>query len=294
MIKVLDLKLLIGIFALLVVAVVLTPVSEVEAASLRVNPLMYKESLKPGEVKKGFIEVSNPSGSSVIVQFNVKGFKQVDGEGNLEYFPSESLSKGILLDLKEVELGPREALRLYFLVDGTKLPQGDVFAVIFASSKPDKASGISPSAEVGTLLIIENGEGGPREAAVSSFKVPFLNFGSSVNGRVGIRNTTSPTVATGFFPTLKVSLGPIFQQSQSFEGPLVSAGITRTVSFSLPTDRLGFYKIEAEAGGDTRSKWIFIATGYWKWVLFSVFVSLVILIVLIKRMRRKKPFYHRK
>ncbi|PLS81522.1 hypothetical protein CYG49_01860, partial [Candidatus Saccharibacteria bacterium] len=165
---------------------------------------------------------------------------------------------------------------------------------IFASSKSEGGSGITPSTEVGTLLFIQNGEGGPRNAAITNLKVPLLNFSSSIKGEVALRNSADQNQATGFFPEYTISLGPVFSQSKEFRGPLVFSGVTRVTTFELPTDRVGFYKVEAKTTGGYASKWVFIATGVWRWVLVAVLLVILIAIVAAIGLRRRQSFGYRR
>ncbi|PLS81521.1 hypothetical protein CYG49_01855, partial [Candidatus Saccharibacteria bacterium] len=82
-------KLLMGVWLLsLMVGLGTLSSSEAKAAALQIRPLSYPhdlkngpEKLKPGETKKGFVDVSNASHSATSVTLKVQGFKQVDDQG---------------------------------------------------------------------------------------------------------------------------------------------------------------------------------------------------------------------
>lgn len=258
------------------------------AAGLQIRPLLYNETLQAGETKKGFVDVSNASDSAVTVELSVQGFKQTDDAGDLQFFSSPDIAKGIPLDLQEVHLKAREAVRVYFLIDSKKLPQGDVLAAIFASTKPSPSSGIATAARVGTLLVIANGTGAPHSAAVTQLSLPMFIFANDISGSLEIKNTADPQAATGFFPTINLTVGPLGKVTQQLKGPLVTTGVTRQVPFHIATNRIGFYKVSATAGsGDGASRWVFVITGWWRSVVVAVIGAIVLVTgVLLARKRQ--------
>src|SRR5689334_4309658 len=92
------------------------------AATLRIAPLQYRTTLKKGETKKGFVDVNNPSNTTVRIVTQVQAFTQIDNNGGLQFYDNEQVAQGIKPDLSTFDLGAKETLRLYFSVDGTKLP----------------------------------------------------------------------------------------------------------------------------------------------------------------------------
>src|SRR5690606_14096564 len=152
---------------------------------------------------------------------------QIDDSGNLTFFKSEQLEKGILLDYDSMEMSERQTLRLYFVVDGTKLPTGDVFGVIFAETVPLGQTGAQTSVRVGSLVMLTNQTPGSRTAEITKSRINFLQVGESFGGEVTVKNPASPGETTGFFPEMKVEVTPI-GGSSSFEGPLIFAGRSRT------------------------------------------------------------------
>ena len=117
-------RLLLAVCCLLVGAFFVAP--PVSAASLKVAPLEYRTTLKQGEKKKGFIDVSNPTKETVRVRTSAQAFRQIDDNGSLQFFDNEQVSAGVLLDLDEFELGPLEAVRMYFILDSTRCVRGDL------------------------------------------------------------------------------------------------------------------------------------------------------------------------
>lgn len=230
------------------------------ALSLKVAPLEYRTTLKQGEKQKGFIDVSNPTGQTVIIKTSVEAFTQTDDKGSLMFFKNEQLSAGILLDLDEFELGPREAVRMYFLADGTKLPAGDVYGAIFFSTTPagQGSPGTSQSLRVGTLLSIVNSTPGSRKAEVTALSVPAFSLGNVLEGTYRIKNTADPKNSTGFYPNVSVKVSPL-GETNTKKGSLVFAGRTRENSFSVKAPWLGVYRVSASYGTSSQSKWVVVA-----------------------------------
>lgn len=245
--------------------------------TIGLQPLQYVETLKKGERKKAFIDVTNPSSQPTVVQFKVQAFKQINEKGTLSFYDDDKISNGISLDYQEREIPARKTLRLFFIVDGTKLPSGDVFAAIFAQTKPDQGAA-APSVRVGTLLILTNGTPGVRQAIIESLKMPFVHIGDSINGEVKIKNIAPANTSNGFFPKVTIDVWP-FGPTKTITGPLVYAGNTRTIVFDEPSNRLGIYKISAIHGGSTKSQWALVVTGVWRWVLIVIFTVIIILII---------------
>lgn len=253
---------------------------------LGLQPLQYTETLKKGERKKAFIDVTNPSSQVTTVQFSVQAFKQIDDKGTLSFYDDEKIKNGILLDYQEIEIPANKTLRLFFIADGTKLPTGDVFAAIFAQTKPDEAARV-PAVRVGTLLILTNGTPGARQASIESFTAPLLHLGDSISGEIKIKNTAPATSASGFFPKITVSMWP-FGPSQTITGPLVYAGNTRTIALNQASSQLGIYKVTASYDSSSKVQWVVVTTGVWRWIGLAAIV-VAILLVLTYKFVYKKP-----
>ena len=262
--------------------------NSVHALGLKVAPLDYTVSLQKGEKQKGFIDLSNPTGTTLRVKSSVQAFRQTDDRGSLTFYDNEQVSAGIVPDLDEFELGPREAVRMYFLVDGTKLPKGDVFAAIFFTTVPTKqAAGVTELVRLGTLLSITNGTPGQRQAEVADLDVPFIQFGDKLTGSYRVRNTADPEQSTGFYPSVVISVEPFYQEMVQ-RGRLVFAGRTRENSFELPSSRLGFYKVSAQFGDSKKEQWVLAVNGT-SLAVFVVFVAMLIAFFLTRKKTRKKP-----
>lgn len=247
------------------------------AQSLQIQPLLYRESFKPGEVKKGFINVSNGGAAKVTLVTEVQAFKQLDSKGNLQFFDSPQIARAVTPDLKEFELGPREALRLYFAVDSKKLPGGDNFAALFVRTKGDAKNGIASNVRVGTLLVMENGRPGPRQASIQSLSAGFFQWGKGAALQASVKNTADPAKNTAFFPEVTATLKPLggsTSVNQPPGSPLIFAGITRDVPLQIPANLIGLYRLDVTAGQNTQSKWVFLVTGWWRWVVIIAAILL--------------------
>lgn len=248
------------------------------ALGLKIAPLEYRTTLKSGEFKKGFIDISNPENTKVIVRTSVQAFRQTDNNGTLEFYDDEQLTRGVKLDLKDFELGPREAVRMYFLLDSKALPTGDSYGGIFFTTEPTKPTqGSGQSVKLGTILSIVNGTPGSRKAIVTHLDIPSFQLDTKVNGTYAVKNTGDPDTSSGFYPQVTLSVNP-FGEKRSQTSKLVFAGRTRENVFTVNTPPLGFYNVKVAYGDSVQSKWIFIANPGAVAVLVLV-VSLVIAVL---------------
>jgi hypothetical protein len=276
---------MIGILVFVGYVFLATPAAHAEPV-LGLQPLQYIETLKKGERKQAYIDVTNPSLQPATVQFTVQGFRQVDDKGTLSFYDDEKITNGILLDHQEIEIPAKKTLRLFFVVDGTKLPSGDVFAAIFAQTKSEQTTR-TPSVRVGTLLILTNGSPGVRQASIETFAMPLLQVGNSLRGEVEIKNTAPANSASGFFPKVMVSMWP-FGPTSSVTGPLVYAGNTRTIVIDQDSNQLGIYKVTASYGESSKEQWVILMTGVWRWVLLIGFTAIFIAILTYKLLKRRR------
>lgn len=264
---------------------VVAPTAYAEPA-LGLRPLQYVETLQKGERKKAFIDVTNPSAQPVEVRFDVQGFKQVDDRGTLSFYADEKISGGILLDYREAEIPARKTLRLFFVVDGTKLPSGDVFAAIFAQTKPEQAAAV-PSVRLGTLVMLTNGTPGARDASIEGLEVVPLQIGESLRGEVKIKNTASVDSASGFFPEVKLSVWP-FGPTRTVKGPLVYAGNTRTVAFDMPSNQIGIFRVTASYDQSRKEAWVVLVTGVWRWMIVVILATAASVVAGLVWLRRRR------
>ena len=253
-------------------------------SSLKVQPLSYETQLQKGERKTGFIDISNPSGRSVKVATSVEAFRQVDDDGNLEFFESEAAEKGITPDLKSFTLGPREAQRMVFELDGTKLPDGDVFAVLFFTTKPDEGVAVAQAVRVGTLFIIENGTPGSRKAEITNLQTDFLQIGSVIEGEYTVKNIAKKGQVTGFTPLVDIKLSP-FGSTQQRDSSLVFAGRERSNNFSYRTNLRGLYRLSATYDDSSQLRWVLVLP---VWLLWAGGALVFVGIVLFVARRRRK------
>ena len=233
------------------------------AESVRIQPLQNQTVLKKAEKKKGFVDITNPGNENADVRLYVNGFKQVDNQGRLSFFASEELSKGIALDFDNVIIGPRQTLRLYYVIDAAKLPTGDVFASIFADTATGQGGIARTAIRVGSLMMITNQTPGSRDAEISQLDIPFFQIGDGVKGSVSVKNPALERSATGYFPDMRVEVHP-FGGMRDFRGPLIFAGNTRSLNFNLPSNQFGIYAVTVRANNATKTVYVFMMTGWWR------------------------------
>lgn len=284
------------IVVLMLITVIAAVVSSthVDATSLKMQPLLYNDSIQKGEKKKGYVDISNPTGQTIQLQTSVQAFRQTDNNGSLQFYDNEQVSAGIIPDLSNFTIGPREAIRMYFLIDGSKLPEGDVFAAIFVSTKGEQeARGIAEVVRLGTILTIVNGTPGARQASIESLSLAFFQFGQGIEGAYRIKNVADPTVTTGFYPEVVVRLTPFATESTA-KSPLVMGGKSRESNFSLKGDRLGFYKLSVGYGKSEQSRWVFVMTGFWQWLAPLIIFIGIFGVIVLKAKRHKKGYFRAK
>ncbi|MEO5691294.1 MAG: hypothetical protein ABIQ64_03860 [Candidatus Saccharimonadales bacterium] len=244
------------------------------ALGLKIAPLSYEAELQKGEIKKGYVDISNPSSSSIKVKLEAQGFRQIDDEGSLEFFASEQIKAGVKLDFETITIGPREAYRVYFLLDSAKLAAGDNFGAIFASTIPVPGNGSTQSVRVGTILTVQNGASDARLGEVTSFVANWLQVGEELSATTTVKNTADPQKATGFYPSIQASTAPY--GSRTIKGPLVFAGRTRTVEIQHPGAYFGPVLLGAHVGDSSRTSLVFAVTGYWRWLAPTIALVVII------------------
>lgn len=263
--------------ALLVVGVLFMGGSgEVSAAAgLKVQPLSYRDTLQQGEKKKGFIDVSNPTDQKLRLVTSVQAFRQINDQGGLEFYDDPLVAAGITPDFTSFELGPRQALRLYFLLDGTKLPPGDVFGALFVSSRPvgdsSRQTGSATAVRVGTLFSLVNGTAPLRSAEIRDISVDFWQ-GSTIEGVYRIANTAAADSSSGFYPEVTVESWPI-GPNMKVVSSLVFAGRERTNGFSLASVPPGLQRITVGYGDSRMHQWVLSVPWWWPFVLVAAIVA---------------------
>ncbi len=91
-----------GVLLLAILGLSLLLTAPTSALSLKLQPLLYNDILKKGEQKKGFIDISNPTGQTLQLRSSVQAFRQVDNTGTLEFYENEQVSAGAL----QISLSP--------------------------------------------------------------------------------------------------------------------------------------------------------------------------------------------
>lgn len=270
----------IGLLALLSAA----PAS---ALGLKIAPLEYKTILKANEVQKGFIDVSNPSGQAVNVRVTVQGFKQINNDGGLQFFSDERLSAAIQPDLTNFSLGPREALRMFFTVNGATLPPSDIYAAIFFTTDPSTpTNGVGQLVRVGTLLSIVNRTPGPRQAEITGISVPFVQLSDTISGSYRVKNTGP--AQTGFYPDVHISAWP-GGDAKKQTSSLVFGGHERSNDFRYSTG-FGIHLVSVAYGDSVHRQWVITLA---PWMVVTMLLIVVVAgteLLLLKRRRndRKK------
>lgn len=262
---------------------------DASALGLKIAPLSYEAELQKGETKKGFVDISNPYSTPVQVKLEAQAFRQIDDEGSLEFFASEQITQGVRLDYNTITIGAREAYRVYFLLDGTKLGEGDSFAAIFASTVPKAQAGSAQSVRVGTILTIQNGTPVEHRADVVGFVAAWLQTGEGLRATLNVKNPSDPKEATGFYPTIRMATVPY--GGRDVEGPLIFAGRTRSVEYSQPGNYFGPLWLSASVNESSKGQLILAVTGYWRWlapILAVVFLTIIFILRRSGILRRKR------
>ena len=247
-------RLLIGLL-LLPLCALIPLAGDAHALGLKIAPLEYRTTLKKDERQRGFIDVSNPSAQAVRVTSSVQAFRQIDDDGGLRFYDDARIEAGIRPELGSFTLGPREAIRVYFTVDGSKLPEGDIFAAVFFSTAPSQPrNGVGQTVRVGTLLSIVNHTPGERKAVITELEVPFFQLGNDIQGSYRIKNTGNHT--GGFYPqvTLAAWIGGGERRQESV---LVFGGNTRSNEFELSAG-FGLKRVSVSYGNSERSGWVLL------------------------------------
>lgn len=282
-------KLITIVFIGIVIASIGLSPGRVEALGLKVAPLQYKATLTEGERKQGVVDVSNPSSQAVTVNVSVQAFKQTDNNGGLQFYNDQKISNAIRPELETLELGPREAIRLAFTIDGTTLPDGDIFAAIFLSTEPvTPQNGVGQLVRVGTLLSLVNKSPGQRLAKVTSISMPALQLTDTIEGIYTIQNTGS--AQSGFYPKVSISSWPN-TTSKQVESSLVFGGKERSNDFTYPLG-YGIHRVDVSYEDSRQSRWV-ITIAPWMLVLMVLLILIVCIeLFLLKRRRKKSAAKH--
>lgn len=257
--------------------------SDTHALGLKVAPLEYKATLKEGGKQQGFVDVSNPSAQPVAVKITVQAFKQIDDDGGLQFFDEKRVADGIRPDIQTLDLGPREAARIFFTIDGTVLPEGDVFAALFFTTDPRQPrNGVGQLVRVGTILSLVNKNPGPREGQVTALSMPLVQLSERAKGTYRVRNTGPEN--SGFYPTVEVSSWPN-GTAKRIDSSLVFGGRERSNDFMYDTG-YGIHKITVAYGSSGQYRWVILIPP-WMLVLILLVVLIVLVEIILLQRRRK-------
>ena len=261
---------------LLGLAITFAPMTVSADASLQLNPLKYEDLLPDSTVRQGFVEVSNPSDTAVTITTSVQGFKQADLDGNLTFFDDPQLTAGIIPDLSSFALGPREAIRVTFSVNPSKLPRGGVYAALFFRTKPEATSSnisyLLESANVGTLLLLQNGASGKASGEINKLSFPLWQFGEGIKGTITYRNSDRNTGGSAISPRLSVKI-PFFGKEHTLLSALVLPQSARTIPIAVQGSYFGILPLQVSAtGAQHRNVWIIACTGGYSYALLVLIV----------------------
>jgi hypothetical protein len=255
---------------------------QVNALGLKVAPLEYKTTLQEDERKQGFIDISNPSTQPVSVKTSVQAFKQINNQGGLQFFEDKHIEKGITLDLSKFELGPRQAVRMPFVIDGTNLPAGDVYAAVFFTTEPKKkTNGVGQLVRVGTLLSIVNKTPGQRSAELTKLQLPFVQLNENASGSYSIKNSSS---AGGFYPEVSITSWP-GGEDKKVQSSLLFSGHERSNDFTINTG-YGIHLVEVSYGSSKKSAWVITAAPWMIMLLGVIIIIGLVELILIKKRRK--------
>lgn len=269
-----------ALLAFFITAALIPSTARAEVPGLQVNPLQYEETLTTAQVKLGYIDVANPSDTSITLQSKVQAFRQQGTEGQLEFFDDAQISDGIKVDLPNFDLGPREAVRVAFSVDPAKLPKGGVYAVIFFRTIPpaqfSNSTFVAESANIGTLLLLQNGPAGAHVGEITALNMPFWQFGSGLSGRLSYHNADRSRTAVGFRPALTARAFP-WGKSPKIVTALVLPGADRHFAFARPGAYFGLVPLTVTDtdSGKHRTAWVLAVTGWYQWALLIVILGLL-------------------
>lgn len=237
--------------------------------ALQLAPLQYEDTLTPGQVFSGYIDVANPTDARITVRSGVQAFRQTGNRGDLEFFDDPELAAAIKPALDDFELGPREAVRVMFTVDSGKLPQGGTYAAIFFRTTPPEQSSassyVTESAKVGTLLVLTNGAGAEHRGQVKSLSMPWLQLGDGLRGAYSFANTDTSSRPVGFKPQTSLTVLPWAKRHPVPSG-LVLAKTTRQFDVTVPGSYLGVLPVTV-TDADTKTaatRWVVAVTGWYR------------------------------
>ena len=268
--------------AVFVMAVSVLYGQSASAVGLKLAPLEYRVVLKKDEVQRGFVDISNPSSLPVTVAIDVQAFKQINDDGGLAFYDDTSIASAIKPEKKRLDLDSRQAVRLYFSVDGRLLPKGDVYGAIFFKTEPKRErSGVGQSVRVGTLLSIINQNPSERKAEITGASLPLVQLSDTVEGTYTVKNTGAS--GNGFYPLVNVSAWP-GTAKKDIESSLVFGGRERTNDMNL-TLGYGIHRIDVSYGESVQSRWVVTLA---PWMVITGLLIIVVIGIELFLLRRRR------
>lgn len=280
---------------IILLGLMLLPAVASADVSLQVLPLKYEDTIKPNVVSRGYVEVSNPSDTTVTVTAKVRAFRQTGLDGNLQFYDNAQYQQGIIPDLPEFELGAREAIRESFSVDPSRLPKGGIFAVLFFQTKVTPSSSnnsyITESANIGTLLILQNGPATPTIGKLTRINLPIWQLGKGISGDAVVTNSDQSNGASAIKSALTTRVLPFGRRSEGTSS-LILPGSSRTISISKSGSYFGLLPLSVSlAGGPSQVKWVIAITGIYRYISLPLLIAIGLVIFGTFRYwrTRKKP-----
>jgi hypothetical protein len=260
--------------------------------SLQVHPLKYQSTMLGSDVENGYVDVSNPSDAPVNVQSQVQAFKQTDLAGDLSFYNDQTIAGAITLSITQFQIGPQQAIRVPFSVDPRKLPKGGVYAVIFFRTVPPAESAttsfVTESADVGTLLLLQNGASDQHIGRVTQFNLPVFQLGSGITGSAHYKNTNTTHAPVAFSPQLSVKIQPL-GKATTFVGPYVLPLSTRSFQVDRPGSYFGLLPVSIidHSTGLVTTKWVIACTGIYAFLL--LYLLAILIVWSVARLARRLP-----
>jgi hypothetical protein len=273
-----------AVFVLLATVLALPSPAHANAPGLQLTPLQYEDTLG-GKVKNGHIDVANPTDTTLTIDTSVRGFNQHGTGGDLRFFDDPELTTAIKVDLSSFELGPRQAVRVLFSIDPSKLSKGGVYAAIFfrtrSSEQSSTSSYVSQSANVGTLLILNNDGPATPVGGLTQLSFPLWQFGRDLHGAATVANTSSAHGGVAFRPGLDAHIFPWGRPVKQTTG-LVLPGASRQFTIQRSGSFFGLLPVTVAdaATHSSRNAWVVACTGFYAWLILVLALAALILLVL--------------
>jgi heme exporter protein D len=284
-----------AVFVLLATVLALPSPAHANAPGLQLTPLQYEDTLG-GKVKNGHIDVANPTDTTLTIDTSVRGFNQHGTGGDLRFFDDPELTTAIKVDLSSFELGPRQAVRVLFSIDPSKLSKGGVYAAIFfrtrSSEQSSTSSYVSQSANVGTLLILNNDGPATPVGGLTQLSFPLWQFGRGLSGVATVANTSSAPGGVAFRPALDAHVFPWGRRVKQTTG-LVLPSASRQFTIQRSGSFFGLLPVTVAdaATHSSRTAWVIACTGFYAWLVLVLALAALIFLVL-RLLRRRYRLRH--